>query len=204
MIERVLAICQGPNDIGLLTGLRDRLGCAADVRSSLNDPALRQRGVHLLRTNAKRIWVEAQRTGIHLVVRLTDSDGRPFQQILREERSRFPEPAQPFLVCGVCDPDVEHWLNLDTIYAAGRLNFDPQDLPSDRVGYSSFIKHRIQLVSGGKRPEDYRDFIAQFVREAPDETMRRWLKDQSFGDFYSECVRVAKLQQDCPIRDERG
>lgn len=193
-------MCQGPNDLGFLLGLRDRLACGASVLDARDHPALRQRGVHLLRREANRIWEVCQRIGGDLIVRLTDAEDQSFQEIVREEKRRFPDAARELLICGACEPDIEHWLTVDLEWASNRLCFETRDLPSDRVARSGFIKQRIRVLS---QPDDYATFVACFVREAPPEVMKRWLENPSFHQFYSECVRIAK-RRDCRVNDERN
>ncbi len=200
MIENLLGICQGPNDFGFLAGLKKRLACPAALENSLKNPALRRRNRDLLANDIRRVMAVYNSTPRALIVRLTDSDESPFREVVRKEQSRFPPGAEAFLICGACQPDVEHWLTIDPQYAAEQLGFEAGQLPSERKQRSGFIKNRIQISSGSFTPSDY---VESLVFGAPPATFARWLRDDSFAHFYGECVRVAK-SHDCPVHDERG
>ena len=202
MIERVLVVGQGPNDLGFLKGLAQLLKCEAEPHERLSDGSeARQRG-QLTRgkQDAKFIW--DRRGNVDLVVRLTDGDTDRPQDTSREELKRWPPDASSLLVCGVCDRDVEHWMCLDLDYAAEKLSFDKRKLPTKRDDRSGFIKSRIRKLGG----PDYQDFVTRFVANAPPATIRRWLHNPAFSHFHDQC-RAAARRQNCPaqnLRDSEG
>lgn len=200
MIRRILAVCQGPNDVGFLRGLRERLGCPADLINAFDLPILRQRETITKRSDARAIWDECQRLGADLIVRITDADGKAVQDVVKHERYRFPSQAQSALICGACDRSIEHWLALDIAYAAASLGFHQEDYPSDKRGQSGFIKERLR--STRQSQESYADRVERFVREAPPATMRIWLDDPGFCQFYDDCRRIA-AQHQCEVTNER-
>ncbi len=197
MIRRILVVGQGPSDLGFLEGLRDRLGCDAELVDYSSDPSLRQRGSYTRRSDARLIWQRFR--NVDLIVRLTDGDTDRPQEARRTEGQRWPEEAWPLLVVGVCDRDVEHWLCLDPDYAGRVLGFDAHQLPGDREERSGFVKSRIRLTC----PDgDYRSFVRRIVRDAPPETLKRWLANGAFADFYEQC-RDAAQQHDCVVANLR-
>lgn len=197
MIRRILVVGQGPNDLGFLEGLRDRLGCDAELVDYSRDPSLRQRGSYTRRSDARLIWQRFR--NVDLIVRLTDGDTYRPQEACRTEGQRWPEEAKSLLIVGVCDRDVEHWLCLDPGYAGRVLGFDPGHLPADREARSGFIKNRIRRVC----PDgEYQSFVAGIVKKAPPESLKRWLENGAFADFYEQC-RAAAQRHDCPVTNLR-
>ncbi len=200
MIEVVLVIGQGPNDIGFLEGLRDRLGCFAQLVNFENEPRLRRRGTWTRKKEAKLILKTClQKYRLDLIVSLTDGDASKWQHVRQEEHDRWPAEWQSMLVCGVCDRDVEHWITLDPIYAGQVCGFERSELPPDRKDRSRFVKRRIQrrLLPG----QTYTEFLADFVRKAPTSTIRSWLADPAFGAFYQDCLAAAARHQ-CRVKNE--
>lgn len=196
-IQKILVVGQGPNDLGFLEGFRKILNCEAKLLDYETSRALRQRGSFTRRKDAARIWEE--RGDIDLIIRLTDSDQNQPQRARIDEMSRWPSEARDMLIVGVCNRDIEHWLLLDAHYLGKRLDFDSKDLPVDRVGLSGFVKSKIKEKAIA---HNYKDFVAKLVEDAPSETIRLWLRDAAFADFYDECRRVAK-KHDCPIPNLR-
>jgi hypothetical protein len=200
MIRKVLVVGQGPNDVGFLRGIRDRLKCEAELIDYRSVPLLRQRGSYTRRTDARLIWSEAQRLGVDLVVRLTDGDITQPAQVAQDEIERFPVGARERLVCGVCNRDIEHWICLDPRYCAKEFGFDVADLPEERAARSGFIKNRItKMVSTGS---SYDEVVATYVLRAPTETLKQWLSDPAFARFYDDCRRAA-LREECSVETER-
>lgn len=198
MIQQILIVAQGPNDVGFLRGLRDRLGCAAQlVDYTSGDKLLRQRGQFTRKKDAQLIC--SNYSHIDLIVRLTDGDIKQPQKVKREEQSRWPTEAQDILAFGVCDRDIEHWMCLDLDYAEKELEFDRAQLPNNREQKSSFIKNRIDKRRGN---QDYTAFVADFVINAPPATVRRWLDNPAFSDFYDQC-RAAAQRHDCEVKNLR-
>ncbi len=198
MIERVILVGQGENDIGFLEGLRDRLGCEAEsVTYLLGLPRLRQRGHFTLKRDAARI--SEGHPSADLIVRLTDGDADRPQDAYREELRRWPASVQSKLVCGVCDRDIEHWMCLDPDYAARRLCYSLGQLPKERKERTGFLKGRIDEMRGSQSRKDY---VARFVREAPKETVLRWLANPAFRHFYDQCRDKAQ-QHDCVVANLR-
>ncbi len=201
MIRQILAVSQGPNDLGFLQGLKDRLGCDAKLIASSELPILRQRGSITKRTDGRLIWDESRRLGADLIVRITDADDQPVRDVLRQECQKYPEEAHSVLLCGACDPDIEHWLSLDLDYTMEQLDFNDTDYPKQRHDRSGFIKQKLQNTRQDQ--ESFSERVARFVREAPPETMRIWLDNASFSHFYDDCRRMA-IQHSCEVRNERN
>ena len=170
MIRHIVLISQGPNDIGFMEGLRDRLGCDAQIIDYRNDPLLRRKGAQT-RPKDARFIINRYLRNVDLFIRLTDGDETRPCEVAREERMRFPESVHSMFVCGVCDRDVEAWLALDAPYLAKTLSFDPVVLPLDREARSAFIKNRIRRAL----PPDqtYTAFVANFVRQAPKDVIKQ-------------------------------
>lgn len=205
MIRKVILLAQGPNDVGFVRGLQRRLGCQAEMIDAKGDPGLRLRGQTMTARDVKRTITKLHKEGGDLLVRLTDADKRPPQEILKAEKGRFVEQGEQRVVVGVCDPDVEAWITADLDYAARILDFKLQEVPKDRVGRSGFIKSRIEQKAM-ERSLTETDFVEQFIIEVPSEVMKRWLSPHSgkaFRRFYDECVAAAQ-RADCPVQDERS
>jgi hypothetical protein len=199
MITCVLVIAQGPNDIGFLMGLRDRLGCGAELINYQADPRLRQRSSLLKRGQAKLICeVSLNQYPVDLIVRLTDGDTRRCHEVRNKTVEAFPENVRAMLVCGVCDRDVEHWLSLDPHYLARELEFDPSELPAARLERSSFVKSKVSQRAKATRTS-FVDVVAELVREAP---LHSWLANPAFADFYDQC-RDAAQRRGCEVTNLR-
>lgn len=198
MIRRIALVGQGPNDIGFVNGLKDRLGCDAKLVDLTSRPILRSRGSYTRSKDAKLITGEAQ--GADLVIRITDAAKDRWQKVVREEKKRYPNELQGRFICGACERDIEHWMALDPRYAAKQLHFEVEDLPKQRADRTGFLKHHIQRrVTGG----DYVEFVSQFVRDASPQTMKQWLRNPAFRQFYDECIAAAK-RANCDVNDERS
>lgn len=200
MIEKVLVIAQGPNDFGFISGLRDRLGCRARLIDHTHHPLLRQRSKHVRTKDAKLIWQECQRVSADLIVRVTDADDNRPQDVKRKEIARFPPEARSVLICAVCDCSIEHWLSIDAQYASKELKFGDKTLPSHDRDRAAFIKRRI-AENRGNIPCD--QYVANYIRHAPIETIKLWLQEPTFRDFYDQCVSAAKTHH-CEVVDERS
>ncbi|MGQ9651617.1 MAG: hypothetical protein ACUVXJ_16035 [Phycisphaerae bacterium] len=197
MIKQILVVGQGPNDLGFLEGLCDCLGCRAELVDYRKDPGLRQRGTYTKKRDAKLIWQRFR--NVDLIVRLTDGDTNRPREARRTEEQYWPEEARSLLIVGVCDRDLEHWLCLDPGYVGRVLDFDPGQLPPDREARSGFIKRRIRLAC----PDgDYRKFVRRIVSDAPSETLKRWLANGAFAEFYEQC-RDAARQHCCVVANLR-
>ena len=201
MIRNIVLIGQGPNDIGFLEGLRDRLGCHAEITDYRDEPILRKKGT-LTRPKDARLIINRclSRQPVDLVVRLTDGDTKRPQDIARKERTRFPERIDSLFICGVCDRDIEAWLTLDVSHLARTLGFDPTELPVDREARSAFIKNRI--TRSLQQDQTYTAFVADFVRQAPSSVVKRWLANPAFSAFYDDC-RAAAERHDCEVTNLR-
>jgi len=82
VIARILVVGQGPNDMGFLEGLRDRLGCDAELIDYSANPHLRKRGSYTKTNDARLIW--ERRENADLIVRLTDGDVDRPQEVRRK------------------------------------------------------------------------------------------------------------------------
>jgi hypothetical protein len=192
---------QGPNDIGFVRGLKQRLHCPAELVDYERVSALRRRGTFVRKRDAREIVRHHCRQGADLLVRITDGDQNRPQEVSRREQKAFQE-LESRVIVGVCDRDIEHWLAIDTGYIAEKLDFNQKELPEDRQGRTGFLKKRINAHCRLTRLEPS-EFIEAYVRDTPPVTFRRWLKNHSFGPFYDACVAAA-ARDDCEVNDERA
>ena len=202
MIKTIVLISQGPNDIGFVRGLRDRLGSKADVVDCYDEPILRRRGTFTRRKDAKlAIDICLKKYPVDLFVRITDGDVHRPQDVVRAELARYPSNVNSMLVCGVCDRDVENWLALDAGYAAKTLHFSPTELPAERAERADFLKGRItrRLAPG----QTYTEFVTALVSNAPEATFKCWLQNPAFRTFYDECTAAAR-RANCEVNKEAG
>jgi hypothetical protein len=193
MIRRIGIIYQGPNDKGLLMGIRDRLGCGAE----LIEPRIRGRTQKSTWKTCRKNWERFQRQGVDLVVRLTDADGDRWQEVKREEQSAFPDEARAILVCGVTKGAVEAWLALDRHYLEEKLG-----IPAAEDLSESEIIGRIKSAMSQQHSEDYDQALRYMVCEASPEVFQKWLAERSFREFYADCRNAALREGDCSINDE--
>lgn len=194
MIQRIGVVRQGPNDIGFLRGLRDRMGCNAE----LVELRVRSKNRRTIRSEFRKAWVQAKQLGVDLVVRLTDSDGPNWQDIQREELDGSPEESRSLLVIGVAAPNVEGWLAADWNYCSTKLNLGHTPAAEDLTGA---IK---KGISRSRAPDqDFSNFVAHFVADVPTQGFEHWLENPSFRKFYGDLrAFVMRHHQDCRIRDE--
>lgn len=194
MIQRIGIIVQGPNDRGFLLGIRDRLGCHAELVGSRN----RGKNKISVRRDARANWLFFQQQNVGLVVRLTDSDADRWQNVKREEIKSFPEEMRSLLVCGVAEGAVEIWMSLDRSYLEQQLGIAESEVMSREhiVGRikSALRRHRSGLP--------YDQVVSNLVRQAPSEVFKKWLEHPSLRDFYENCKNAALRERDCPINDE--
>lgn len=194
MIRRIGVIVQGPNDYGLLMGLRDRLGCDAEFVPA----RIRGKNRRSVRRDALNNWRYFQQKGVDLVVRLTDSDSERWQDVLREERQGFPEDMRGILVCGVTEGTVELWLTADRRFLESQLGIPRSEHISD-----ADIVGRVKSAFVQRSPlRRYDEAVQKLVREAPPETFRQWLRQPSLRDLYEQCRDAALREHDCLVHDE--
>lgn len=195
MITRIGVIYQDPSSLGFLHGLCDRLKCEADF---VSPPA--PIGINRLLTskNAKMAWEYFRHKNVDLIVRFTDADKARWQTVRRRELDIFPDAARHLLVCGVAVENMEDWLCIDTHYLAESAGIPRAELadPQHRTGR---IKRAIQgLANSGVSKSDA---VEKLVADADPEVFKRWLVDESFRDFYTDC-RAAATKADCETPNE--
>ena len=195
MITRIGVIYQDANSLGFLRGLRDRLACEAELvepRAAIGKPR------RLPTKQATRAWVEFKNAGVDLIVRFTDADQDRWQDVRRNELEVVPDEGKSVWICGVAVKNTEDWLCLDRTYLARVLDVTVQSLKDseDRTG---LIKHA--LSKSRHTGEGKSDVVARIVRDAPREVFRRWLGDDAFRRFYTDC-RAAAAAADCDTPNE--
>lgn len=195
MITKIGVIFQDPNSFGLLKGLCNRLKCKADFVAppgAIGKPRI------LPKKKLEQAWRHFEKMGVDLVVRYTDADGDRWQDIRRKELSRVPSEASEFWICGVAVNNNEEWLALDPDYLAQFFQVSTgtfQDV-QDKVG---IIKRLI--AQAAQSEESKSDVVARIVRDAPRDTFRQWLRDESLRSFYSDC-RAAAARANCETPNE--
>ena len=195
MIRRAGVIYQDMHSLGFLRGLKKRLDCQADLISA---PTGAGRSRNMTRKQARIAWKYFQGKSVDVVVRLTDADRARWQDVKREEQAVFPHAAQNAIVCGIAVNNTEEWLALDPDYLAKQLDLDANEIRS-RTDRANVIKGAIaRKTEPGERASD---LVERLVADAPRNVFRRWLKDESFRDFYTDCRRIAN-QYDCTTRNE--
>ena len=99
MIERIGAIVQDANSLGLLRGLQARLNCQAEI---VEGPRAIGKSSTMKSKQGRIAWAEFQKKTVDLIVRFTDADKGRWQDVRRHElESVFPKDARSILVCGV-------------------------------------------------------------------------------------------------------
>ncbi len=196
MIRKIGVIYQDANSLGFLQGLKDRLGCNAEL---ISYPAQIGTVRVMPRRQLKDAWrYFHNKEGVDLVLRLTDADGHSWQEVQRKELARIPEGTRESWVFAVAVECIEDWIALDQPYLAKALGIDPTSLRpgGDRV---DIVKNAIKRSRPPNEPTP--DAVARIVRDAPPVVMKRWLKDDAFQEFYSEC-RAAAKRADCSTNND--
>ncbi len=195
MIRTIGVIYQDRNSLGFLEGVRRRLKCDAKL---VDPPAGIGNTRDLPRRQARLAWAHFQKKGVDLVVRLTDADETRWQDVRRDELHRIPSGASSVWICGVAVENPEDWLSLDPGYLAAALGIPNSELSSaqNRIGA---VKRAI--ATRRRAEEDSSEVVARIVCEAPSEVFRRWLKDESFRCFYTDC-RGAASRENCETPNE--
>ena len=195
MITKIGVICQDASSLGFLRGLRRRLECEAEF---VGPPAPIGKNSLLTTKNAKMAWEYFRKKNVDLIVRFTDADKARWQTVRRRELDVFPDEARDLLVCGVAVKNVEDWLCIDTHYLAESAGIPRTDLadPQHRTGR---IKRAIQgLANSGVGKSDV---VEKLVADADPEVFKRWLVDESFRGFYTDC-RAAASRANCETPNE--
>lgn len=194
MISCIGIIYQGANDKGFLMGLRDRLGCEAEV--IWHEP---NRGKNKLtrRREADYICSDLLNRGAQLVVRLTDAGEDPWHTVRNEEHDNFPASIQPILICGAVPGEIECWLSRDRYYLEAQFG-----VPASQQFAAGELTGRVKSSLRSTGPLDWAEAVRSFVKNAPATVFRRWLEEPSFKSFYEDCRNAAMRENDCPINDE--
>lgn len=196
MIERVAVVWQGPNDIGFIMGVRDRLKCAAQLHK-----ARRRGNKFLARREASKIVKELM-FGLRfdLIIRLTDSDDDDWRDVKNQEVQKWPDDVRAQLVCGVAQGSVELWMTTARDYLEDKLG-----IPADeRIAPAVLVRRFKNALRASAPAGNYDELVRKFVTEAPKHVIKTWLSNPSFRDFYVQCRDAATRDPDCrdQIRDE--
>ena len=186
---------QGSTDRAFLYGLKDRWCEDAEMVEG----AFRgSTGLSLRRELTKicneLFWHKA----CDVIVFLSDADEVNWREIQRREVNKLPDSIRPFAVYGMADRNIECWLCADARYIAERTERAAEDFAvADPKGAFESAMH----ISRDDRRETE---IAELVREAGANVLRRWLeKNRSFEDFYDQ-LRAVSRQRGCVIENLRA
>ena len=146
-----------------------------------------------LRREYGKMCEEFVEKGVDAMIFVTDGDGRPWRDVKREEREKFPQKRLVLAVHGVTDRNIECWICTDADYVANRLGIPAAELRVEDP------KGRFETAMGITRDDKREDEIAQLVREAP---LRQWLRSPSFEDFYEQVRRLSQMLG-CEIENVR-
>jgi len=92
----------------------------------------------------------------------------------------------------------EDWLAREAEYLARRLDV-PESESTDVRNRTGLIKRAISRL--GRNGDGAIDVVARIVHEAPAVVFRRWLQDDAFQSFYTDC-RAAATRADCETLNE--
>lgn len=191
-ITRIGAIYQDVYAKGFLEGLKERLGCTAEL---IPPPGHVGKTRNMTRKQARNAWMYLQNRA-DIVVRLTDADGLRWQDVNHGEQEAFPEATKSVLVCGTAVNNTEDWLALDTGRLAKELGVEKADIQASPER-SSVIKAAV--VRSRRDDESVANVVKRLVQNAPPSVFKRWLQEPSLNDFYCECRRIAtSMQCDTP------
>lgn len=128
---------------------------------------------------------------------MTDADEEGWHKKRNGEKQEFSsEQWRDFVLVGVPDRNAECWLALNRSAIAELCNCEQDEIP--REDPSGFIQKRLHTRErndeGRKGREAIRDFVSSI-------SLRLWLDDPSFRDFYSD-VRARANEHGCSIPDE--
>lgn len=188
MISKLGVIYQDINSLGFLQGLQQRLKCEAELVRS-NTTAGRSQ--YMTSAQARQAWNYFQNQGVDAVIRLTDADLQPWQEVKRTELKVFPKALRNshLLVCGVAVNNTEEWLALDAQDLARRLGQNATRLPSGPDRTDVVKKWIRNAVEPGRTKSEV---VRRLVLEAESNVFKAWLRDESFRDFYQECRNLAE------------
>lgn len=182
MIQKIGVIFQDVNSLGLLKGLRTRLGCNADF---VPPPAPVGRSVTMTRTQAKIACAFFRKQGVDLIVRFTDADDQQWQHVRTSELATLRQFASASVVCGVAVRNTEHWLARMRVAQSLGISLPAGADPTDHVKAA---------ISKAKNPyEDASSTIARLVSEAPTSSFKACFADSAFTTFYDDCRAEASL-----------
>jgi hypothetical protein len=198
VIRRIGIICQDANSLGFLLGLQQRLECVADW---IEPETVVGKSTTMPRAHARNAALYFQKKGVDLIVRFTDADAAPWQQVQRHELASFPDDIRPIVVCGVAVNNTEQWLALNPVHITETLNINKVDFasasPDDRTG---LIKKAILRRRTSLQPAHH--VVEGLVAGAPADVFRSWLKaDASLRRFYQDC-RAKAAEHRCEVPNE--
>lgn len=194
MIGQIGVLCQDRNSFGFLRGLARRLNCEAELIEPTTGALAKS--TYMTRRQAKLAALDLQRKSVDLIVRFTDADGAPWQQVKRHEEQVFPRSTTSLLVCGIAVENVEQWLARVPAYVGRALGIpDLGTLPFEQI--TGTIKNAI-----ARQGPPASEVTARIVADAPPEVFRDWLRaDDSLRTFYQEC-RAAAIRAGCDVPNE--
>lgn len=178
---------EGATDRALVRGLRERWCPYAE----LVEGHFRGTTGQSRRRELARICEELALKGADVLLLLSDANGRPWREVLREERALVPDLRHEQAIVAVADRNVECWLCADRGYVSATVGkpgaaFDVAD-----------PKGPLESALGITRANRQEPQIASFVKEAP---LHEWLKNESFRDFYEQARRMSQ-RLGCPIQN---
>lgn len=178
---------EGATDRALLTGLKRRWCPGAEMleghfRGTTGQSRHRE---------LPRICEELALKGADVLVFLSDANDRPWRDVLREERSRFPAQRAAAAVIAVASRNVESWICADPNYVAGHCGM-PASLLAVEDPKGPFEGAMAITRANRREPE-----IARIVEEAP---LHSWLRNESFRNFYEQ-ARDLSQRNGCQIEN---
>jgi hypothetical protein len=181
---------EGSTDRALIKGLKNRWCPDAE----LIEGRFRGSTHESLRREYQKICDEFQFRSVDWMVFLTDSNTRPWRDVQRDEREKFPPECQNRAIHGVADRNVESWLCADADWLGKRLSCDPNRFRCDDP--KGPFEGAMEITRDDKREDE----IALIVKDAP---LGVWLaNNKSFENFYDQ-VRDASQQSGCAIENVR-
>jgi len=180
---------QGSTDRAVIKGLHRRWCRQADLVEGRFRGSTRLS----LRREYNKICDEFVERGVQVMIFLTDSDGEPWRDVHRNERSKFPEVHRDIAVHGVADRNIEAWVCADPEWLARETAVAPDDFRCEDP------KAAFERALGIDRDDRREETIERLVFEAP---LERWLRNSSFENFYEQ-LRDMSQRLGCAVENLR-
>ncbi len=181
---------EGSTDRGVIKGLRKRWCPEADLIEGL----FRGSTQTSLRREYQKICDEFLLKDVDWMVFLTDANTRPWRDVQKGERDKFPPERLARAIHGIADRNIECWLCSDPDWLGKKLGCQPNMFRSNDP------KQVFERSIGITRDDNKEDEIAAIVLAAP---LKSWqLSNESFKDFFDQVWNSSK-QSGCSIENVR-